>query len=63
MAAVPLFRDTNMAAMASRENTLLLVFCENEVLWLFPCASAHIPELIAFNPNGNFRLFSKYLFL
>ena len=35
MAAVPLFRDTNMAAVTSRENTLVYICPEIQVIGHF----------------------------
>ena len=39
MAAVALFRDTNMAAVTSRENTLYVSILLNQWLALYPASS------------------------
>ena len=54
MAAVPLFRDTNMAAVSSRENTLLLgdekeVLSQNgmlSIVLVFPDRVSHTCRFI-----------------
>ena len=45
MAAVPLFRDTNIAAVTSRENT-------RKKMWLSVCLQSTLTQNSGKNPNG-----------